>query len=93
MQPTLVILAAGFAFAAFCGPTTVVLQMIGREADALAVSHLRFRESQLRVQRAAQSIVGVGHARLERHRFFVAIDRLLPTLPVAAGPPRGRAWA
>jgi O-antigen/teichoic acid export membrane protein len=31
----LVILAAGFAFAAFCGPTTVVLQMIGRERDHL----------------------------------------------------------
>jgi O-antigen/teichoic acid export membrane protein len=36
----LVILAAGFAFAAFCGPTAVFLQMVGRERDHLKITAL-----------------------------------------------------
>ena len=36
----LVILAAAYAFAALCGPTTVFLQMIGRERDHLKMTAL-----------------------------------------------------
>jgi O-antigen/teichoic acid export membrane protein len=36
----LVILSAGFAFAAICGPTAVILQMIGRERDHLKMMAL-----------------------------------------------------